>query len=125
MVMCSVKVPYQDHVTRLRAARERELASVAREVEPKDAVGFEVGQLFRCAAVERLGDDVRDAFLRINVGEGATVGRPTERNAEGRRKIKRLERLAAFERGDGDAHRGVFVTVEISDQLAVGRDGRV
>src|SRR2546430_7301658 len=44
----------------------------------------------------------------VNVSEGATIGRPAERNAEGRRKIKRLERLATFERGDGDAPRGVL-----------------
>jgi len=91
----SAKILDKDNVARLRAAREGELTTVAREVEPKDAVGFEVGQLLHCAAVERLSDDVRDSFLRVNVGEGATIGRPTERNAEGRREIKRLERPAA------------------------------
>src|SRR4029077_8905879 len=105
------EVSDQDDIARLRAARERQLFAVAREVEPEDTVGFEVGQLFHCSAVERLGDDVGDAAARVNVGESATVGRPAERNAEGRRKIKRLERLPAFERGDGNSPRGVLLAV--------------
>src|SRR4029077_1817754 len=101
------EVSDQDDIARLRAARERQLFAVAREVEPEDAVGFEVGQLFHCSAVERLSDDVRDAAARVNVGDGATVGRPVERKTEGGREIKRLEQLAACERGDGDACPGV------------------
>ena len=40
------KVTDQDHIARLRAARKRELLAVAREVEPEDLVGLEVGQLY-------------------------------------------------------------------------------
>ena len=41
------KVPNQDHVARLRPAGERELTAVAREVEPEDLIGLEVGQPYR------------------------------------------------------------------------------
>src|SRR5437870_2900582 len=88
-----VKVADQDHVARLRAAREGELAAVAREVEPEDLVGLEVRQLYRLPAVQRQRPDVRDAVDCVYVGQGASVRRPaqTGSTAEAVREVEHLD----------------------------------
>src|SRR5262244_1303256 len=48
----SFEIADQNHVARLCATRKGELLAVAREVEPENLVGLEVGQLFRRPAVE-------------------------------------------------------------------------
>src|SRR5512138_1102107 len=54
------KVSNQNHIARLCDSRNGEL-TVAREVEPENLVGLEVGQLFRWPAVQRQRPDIRDA----------------------------------------------------------------
>src|SRR5262249_19829411 len=63
----SFEVADQNHVARLRAAREGELLAVAREVEPEDLVGLEVGQLYRLATVQWQRPDVGDAVNGVYV----------------------------------------------------------
>jgi hypothetical protein len=71
----SFEVADQNHVARLRAAREGELLAVGREVEPKDLVGLEIGQLYRLPAVQRQQPDLRDAVNRVYVVQGAPRSR--------------------------------------------------
>src|SRR5206468_9505890 len=121
------KVSDQDHVARLRAAREGELLAVAREVEPEDLVGLEVGQLYRLPAVQRQRPDVGDAVDRVYVGQGASIRRPAQTgDVEAVREVEHLDGGAAREGDDGDLGGRVrlILSVKAGDQAAVGRDGR-
>jgi hypothetical protein len=64
------KVPNQDHVAGLGAAREGELLAIARKVKPEDLIGLEVGQPYRLSAVQWQLPDVRDGVDRVYVVQG-------------------------------------------------------
>src|SRR5207244_3728216 len=121
----SAEVSDHNHVARLRAAREGELLAVAREVEPEDLVGLEVGQLYRLPAVQRQRPDVGDAVDRVYVGQGASIRRPAQTgdDVEAVRDVEHLDGVAAREGDDGDLGRRVrlILSVRAGDQAAVWR----
>ena len=67
----------QDHIARLRATRERELFTIAREGEPENALRRKIGQLFRRRAVNGLCPEVRNATRREDVNDRAAVRAPS------------------------------------------------
>ena len=123
------KVPDQDHVARPCPLGERELTAIAREVEPEDLVGLEVGQLYRLPAVQWQRPDVGDAVDCIYEGQCASVWRPAQTGGtvDAGRNVEHLDRVAAREGDDGDLKGRVrlILAVEAGDQAAVGRDRRI
>ena len=95
----------QDDVFGCGAAGEEGWLAVAGEVEPRDLIGSEIGQLFWRTTFDRHTPDVRDSVAGDDVRERTAIGQPMKslRNAGvnlntvvAGREIKQLGRLAAF-----------------------------
>ena len=91
----------QDHVTRLRATRERELFPIARESEPENALRSKIGQLFRRRAINGLRPEVRNATAGENVNNRAAVCGPGQVRAELSRQGKCLDGWSTLKWDDG------------------------
>jgi hypothetical protein len=65
-----LEISNQHDIPRLCAAREHKLTAIRRHSKAEDAIGFEVGHLFRLAAVYGLTPDVGHAVARVNVRYG-------------------------------------------------------
>src|SRR5436305_5524890 len=89
-------------VVDLMAARDGELATVARDGVVAYEVGGEVGQLFGRRAVEGLRPDVGDIFEDIYETDGAPVGRPLKTAFAGRGGNRRRECFDGRPAGERD-----------------------
>ena len=103
------------------------MLAVAREVEPEDLVGLEVGQLFRPPAVQRQRPDVSDAVNSVYVGQGAPVRRPTQASVAGEALLREVEHLDGVAAREGDyGNLGgrvrllIVIAVPAGDEAAVG-----
>ena len=100
------------------ATRQGELFAIARPRKVEDALVFELGQLFRRTAIERLRPNIRDAVRRADECNRTAIGRPLQVAKKVARNVKDLDGRAALNRKDRNLVLSARFIVETASALS-------